>query len=120
MRRRRWLNLTSTKAMRAFAIAAFAMMALCASAAAADQAGVTIKMTQEAFVPAQLTVMAGVPITWINNDTVPHSVTAQDGTFDSGPILAGKTFSWTPKHAGDVAYHCIFHPSMTASLTVHK
>jgi len=108
--------------MRAFAIAAFGCMALalCASAAAADKTGVTIKMTQEAFVPAQLTVTAGMPITWINNDTVPHSVTAQDGTFDSGPILAGKTFSWTPKEAGDIAYHCIFHPSMTASLAVKK
>jgi len=80
----------------------------------------TIKMTQQAFVPAQITVDAGMPITWINNDTVPHSVTAQDGKFDSGPIQPGAQFKWTPQDAGALNYHCIFHPSMTAVMTVRK
>ena len=80
----------------------------------------TVKMTQEAFVPAQITVDAGTSITWINNDTVPHSVTAQDGKFDSGPIQPGKQFQWTAQAAGEINYHCIFHPSMTAVLTVRK
>jgi len=80
----------------------------------------TVEMTQEAFVPAQITVDAGTSITWINNDTVPHSVTAQDGRFDSGPIQPGKQFKWTPQTTGAIDYHCIFHPSMTAVMTVRK
>ena len=86
--------------------------------AGAEPSGVAIKMTQEAFVPAQVTVRAGTPVTWTNNDSVPHSVTALDGTFDSGPILPGKTYRWTPEKPGTVAYHCIFHPSMKAQMVV--
>ena len=75
-------------------------------------------MQKEAFVPATKTVAAGTRITWTNNDTVPHSVTASDNHFDSGPIQPGQTFEWTADGSGTIAYHCIFHPSMTAELTV--
>ena len=89
-----------------------------AAAAAAPPQAVTVKMTQESFVPDTSTVNVGATITWTNNDTVPHSVTANDGKFDSGPILPGKTYQWTAKEAGVIAYHCIFHPSMTAQVMV--
>jgi plastocyanin len=94
---------------------------LCASAAlfAAEPARtLAVKMQKEAFVPAKATVAAGTQVTWTNTDTVPHSVTADDKRFDSGAILSGKTFVWTADGAGAVAYHCIFHPSMTAVLDV--
>jgi plastocyanin len=93
---------------------------VCASAfsLAVEPRTVTIKMQKEAFVPAKTTVTAGTHITWTNTDTVPHSVTAADNRFDSGPILPGKSFEWTADKAGKVDYHCIFHPSMTAILTV--
>jgi plastocyanin len=93
---------------------------LCASAfaLAAGSKAVTIRMLKEAFVPASMTVAAGTHVTWTNTDTVPHSVTAADNRFDSGPILPGKSFEWTAEGNGAVNYHCIFHPSMTAILTV--
>ena len=92
---------------------------LAGATAFADQSNeVTIKMQKESFVPAQIKVALGVQVTWTNTDQVPHSVTALDGSFDSGPILPGKSFQWTPKEAGILNYHCIFHPSMTAALTV--
>jgi plastocyanin len=92
---------------------------LASAAAFADQSNeVTIKMQKESFVPAQIKVAVGAQVTWTNTDQVPHSVTALDGSFDSGPILPGKSFQWTPKEAGILNYHCIFHPSMTAALTV--
>ncbi|HZX92843.1 MAG TPA: cupredoxin domain-containing protein [Rudaea sp.] len=93
---------------------------LCASAfaLAADPDTVTIRMQKEAFVPASMTVAAGTHVTWTNTDTVPHSVTAADNRFDSGPVLPGKSFEWTADGSGAVNYHCIFHPSMTATLTV--
>jgi len=55
-------------------------------------------------------------VTWINRDTVPHSVTSSDGGFDSGPIEPGKSFEWTASKS--VAYHCVYHPSMTGSIQV--
>ena len=93
---------------------------VCASAHAfaAGPIDVTIKMQKEAFVPAETTIAAGTHVTWTNTDTVPHSVTADDSRFDSGPILPGKSFEWTAEGSGRVDYHCIFHPSMTANLTV--
>lgn len=93
---------------------------LCASAfaLAAGPLDVTIKMQKEAFVPAETTIAAGTHVTWTNTDTVPHSVTAADNRFDSGPILPGKSFEWTAEGSGKITYHCIFHPSMTAILTV--
>ena len=93
--------------------------ALCgASAAPAATPAATVDITQEAFVPDKLDVAAGTTITWTNNDSVPHSVTANDGKFDSGPIQPGTMYRWTAKEAGAIAYHCIFHPSMTATITV--
>ena len=93
---------------------------LCASAfaLAAGPDTVTISMQKEAFVPASMTVAPGTHVTWTNTDTVPHSVTAADNRFDSGPVLPGKSFEWIAGGSGAVNYHCIFHPSMTATLTV--
>lgn len=91
---------------------------LAGTEAFADQGHeVMIKMQKESFVPAKIEVAVGSRITWTNTDEVPHSVTALDGRFDSGPILPGKSFQWTPQVAGTLDYHCIFHPSMTAALT---
>jgi plastocyanin len=93
---------------------------LCASAfaLAAGPDAVTIRMQKEAFVPASMTVAPGAHVIWTNTDTVPHSVTAADDRFDSGPVLPGKSFEWIAGGSGAVNYHCIFHPSMTATLTV--
>lgn len=73
-------------------------------------------MQQFAFTPAAVTVRVGATVTWINRDTVPHSVTSTDGGFDSGPIEPGKAFEWTASKS--VTYHCVYHPSMTGSILV--
>ena len=36
------------------------------------------------FSPASITIAVGGTVTWTNTDTVPHTVTADDGSFDSG------------------------------------
>jgi plastocyanin len=89
-----------------------------AFAGASEPAALAIKMQMESFVPAKVSAPAGTQVTWTNTDSVPHSVTADDKRFDSGPILPGKSFEWTVTGSGAVAYHCIFHPSMTATLTI--
>jgi plastocyanin len=63
-------------------------------------------------------VAVGTTVTWTNQDSTAHTVTANDGSFDSGPIQPGKSFSHTFSTAGTVAYHCKIHPSMTATVTV--
>jgi len=78
----------------------------------------TVAIEGMAFSPAALTVRRGERITWVNRDLVPHTVTARDGSFDSGGIAAGASWSTVAARAGHLDYACTFHPTMTASLVV--
>ncbi len=51
-----------------------------------------VEMVNISFQPATLTVKVGDTVTWTNNDTVAHTVTADDNSFDSGNIDPGATF----------------------------
>ena len=63
-------------------------------------------------------VKAGATVTAKNNDTVEHTVTADDGSFNI-TIEPGKTATFTaPSTAGDYAFHCNIHSNMTGTLTV--
>ena len=68
------------------------------------------------FAPATLTVAVGDTVTWTNVDDSPHTVSA--GTFDSGNLDEGQTFSFTFTEAGTFDYVCSYHDEMTASITV--
>jgi plastocyanin len=71
-----------------------------------------------AFDPAQLEVPVGTTVTWTNQDSASHTVTADDGSFDSGQLAQGATFSQTFAKAGTYTYHCANHPNMTATVVV--
>ena len=70
------------------------------------------------FKPATLTVPVGTTVTWRNTGAAPHTVTADDDTFNSGNLAAGATFAQTFGSAGTFAYHCNIHASMTATIVV--
>ncbi len=63
-------------------------------------------------------VAVGTTVVVTNTDSAPHTWTAEDGTFDSGSLGEGETFEFTFDTAGEFAYFCNFHPSMTGSITV--
>ena len=73
----------------------------------ADQASVTAQNVQ--FTPPTLTVPAGTTVTWTNGDPFQHSVTADDGSFDSGLVDPGGRFSFTFADPGTYPYHCVPH-----------
>jgi len=78
-----------------------------------------VSMTGIKFVPDALTVTVGTTVTWTNDDTVAHTVTADDGSFDSGMIAPGGTFSFTFNTAGTYPYKCTVHlPDMIGTITV--
>jgi plastocyanin len=65
----------------------------------------------------------GTTVTWINNDTVAHTVTADDGSFDSGTLQPGQSYSRTflgIATGSVVNYHCAIHgaASMSGSLQI--
>ena len=47
-----------------------------------------------------------------------HTVTADDGSFDSKSLASNATFSQTFAKAGTFAYHCAIHPGMKGTVTV--
>ena len=63
-------------------------------------------------------IAAGTTVTIINNDSAPHTLTADDGSFDAGTIGAGESVEFTFPDAGEFTYHCNFHPSMTGKIVV--
>lgn len=71
-----------------------------------------------AYTPMTITVNAGTAITWTNKDAVSHTVTSDGGSFDSGSLSTGGTFSHMFSSTGTFTYHCSFHSSMTATVVV--
>ncbi len=65
-----------------------------------------------------LTVPVGTTVTWTNDDTVIHTVTAADGSFDSGFLDPGATWSYTFDTPGEFEYLCTPHPWMRAKVVV--
>jgi plastocyanin len=70
------------------------------------------------YEPDPIRVRVGQSITWTNQDTDPHDVTADDGTFYSGPIGDGGSFRWTPTRPGTYRYFCTIHPEMHGEIIV--
>ncbi|HLD60423.1 MAG TPA: cupredoxin family copper-binding protein [Candidatus Bilamarchaeaceae archaeon] len=79
---------------------------------------VTVNIKGFAFSPSEITVSKGTTVTWIQDDDAPHTVTADDNTFDSGSLSKGKTFSYTFDTPGTFNYHCSFHGNMRAKVVV--
>ena len=80
--------------------------------------GTAVEMRQMAFAPQRIEVAAGTTVEWTNRDQVEHSVTADDGSWDSGPIAPGGTWRHTFDTPGTYAVHCTPHPFMKAEIDV--
>ena len=84
---------------------------------------ITVDITNFVFVQDTIEINVGDTVEWVNNDATRHTITSgtddtADGTFDSGDVEAGDSFSFTFTEAGDFAYFCDIHPTMTGTVTV--
>jgi plastocyanin len=82
------------------------------------QGGTAVSIVDFAFQPASIEVAAGSTVTWTNTGAAPHTVTADNGAFDSGQLKPGATFSQTFTTPGTYTYHCEIHPQMTGTVVV--
>jgi plastocyanin len=70
------------------------------------------------FSPALLTVRAGQTIEVVNMDSAAHTITADDGSFDSGTLEKGQHYTFTIAKAGTYSYICDIHQYMTGTIKV--
>ena len=84
----------------------------------APERAVKVEIVNFAYDPDPVRVQTGGKVIWQNMDSVPHTATADDGSFDTGALEEGKLKSETFKQAGTYAYHCEIHPEMHGTVEV--
>ena len=91
-----------------------------ASISPAVEAQSTVQVQIQYFVyqPDPVVVPAGTTVVWSNLDPVVHTVTAYDGSFDSGEFADATTFSLTFTAPGTYPYYCVPHPTMVGTVEV--
>jgi plastocyanin len=83
--------------------------------------GAQVTMKDIKFNPGTVTIKPGGKVTWTNDDSVGHDVTAD--SFESGSpggIDGGSTYSHIFKKAGTYKYVCSVHPGMEGTVKVKK
>jgi len=88
------------------------------------------ELTEDAYTPNPVEVNVGGTVTWINDDSTPHTATSGSsssgstgmfgGTDDSPEIIGpeGDTQSFTFNEAGEFEYYCTLHPNMVGTVVV--
>jgi plastocyanin len=88
------------------------------SSASTASSGSTITIHNFTFNPPTLTVKAGTTVTVKNTDDTAHTVTALDGSFNTGPIPGGKSATFSVPKVGTFKFHCNIHNYMTGTVQV--
>ena len=91
--------------------------------------GASVAIVDNAYNPAEVTVVTGSTVVWQHAGTAAHSVTASDGSFDSSPkcnksvgladcLQTGATFSHLFSTPGRFDYSCRIHGPLMAGVVV--
>lgn len=70
------------------------------------------------YSPNPVEVKVGETVTWVNYDSGRHTVTSEDGVFESELMGKGQSFSYTFDKAGEYPYFCSPHPGMAGTVVV--
>jgi len=93
-------------------------VSLSAASSVATPRGVSI--VYRAYQPSITTVTVGETVTWRNTTLLPHTVTAVEGSFNSGKLNGGESFSVTFTTPGTFLYKCLIHPTMKGTVVVRS
>ena len=84
-----------------------------------EETAAAVRLVVENYTFPALTVKAGATIQVVNRDSEHHTVTADGGAFDVGPVEPGAPQTLTaPSAPGSYAYACRVHPTMHGTLVV--
>ena len=81
-------------------------------------ADTSVRMAGSRFAPVTITTAPGQTVRWFNDDTAPHTVSANDGTWDSGNVPPGASFERRFDVPGTFPYVCVYHPGMAGTVLV--
>jgi len=87
-------------------------------AAPTAPAGTSVRMAGTRFEPSTLTIVVGETVRWFNDDGLPHTVSATDGSWESGNLAPGQAFERRFDTAGSYPYLCRYHPGMAGTIEV--
>ncbi|PYP40427.1 MAG: hypothetical protein DMD48_03425 [Gemmatimonadetes bacterium] len=90
---------------------------------------VFVTISEYQFSPDTITIAKSTPVRWTNSGTVPHTATADNGSFDSGTLggtgtdpygnpIQGDKYDHTFTTAGTFTYYCMFHAQMHGTVIV--
>ncbi len=100
-------KMTTLKKVLAISIAGPAVALMISSLAFAQMTPTpSVTVNDGNFSPQTITVPVGATVNWTNSTQGNHTVTADNGLFDSGPLAPNATFSYTFNTAGTYAYYC--------------
>ncbi len=77
-----------------------------------------VRIANQKFAPATITVKAGETVKWTNADNRDHKLVAKDGSWRSENLRHGATFTHTFAAAGTFDYACEYLPRMKGTVVV--
>jgi plastocyanin len=89
------------------ALLGLTLIALPPLSAGAQQARVVA--LDDVFDPTNPKLPVGTTVTFVNQGDTPHTVTADDESFDSGDLTPGETFTVTLVEPGRTPFYCRYH-----------
>jgi plastocyanin len=104
-------------------VACLALLTLYVSAGAtpasrAEAPANAVRIADQKFAPASITIKAGETVTWTNADNRDHKIVGKDGSWTSDNLKHGDTFKHTFDKAGTYAYACEYRPRMKGTVVV--
>ena len=78
---------------------------------------VRVKMLDDRFRPSTITISASTRVKWVNRGDELHSTTSS-GSWDSGLLEPGESFSRRFRREGTFSYFCTVHPDMRGTVNV--
>lgn len=78
----------------------------------------TVSIEDGSYSPSSLDVTAGRAVRFVNNGSMKHTASADDGSWGTGTLNPGETFTRYFDEEGDYDFHCAYHSNMTGTLMV--
>jgi plastocyanin len=83
------------------------------------EGGQGISILFDVYSPTRIDVLAGDTVRWTNRSVRAHSVSADDGSWDSARLLPRGSFSRRFDAPGTATYFCTLHTFMRGEVDVH-